>query len=226
MSSILRGRTLSKGIRNEYNGDAAVLRVASPSIAERFPFMLPLLIVIGVIILLILILGVWFFGMYNGLVRRRIASETAWSDIDVQLKRRHDLVPNLVNTVKGYASHEKETLENVIKARSQAVDANGPAASAEAEGMLSSALGKIFALSEAYPDLKANQNFLSLQEELTSTENKIGFARTHYNRTTAGYNEALQTIPTNIVAGMFSFQKRDLFELEDAAERNAPDVQF
>ena len=226
MSSILRGRTLSKGIRNEYNGYAAVLRVASPSIAERFPFMLPLLIVIGVIILLILILGVWFFGMYNGLVRRRIASETAWSDIDVQLKRRHDLVPNLVNTVKGYASHEKETLENVIKARSQAVDANGPAASAEAEGMLSSALGKIFALSEAYPDLKANQNFLSLQEELTSTENKIGFARTHYNRTTAGYNEALQTIPTNIVAGMFSFQKRDLFELEDAAERNAPDVQF
>ena len=226
MSSILRSRTLSKGMLNEYNGDAAVLRVASPSIAERFPFMLPLLIVIGVIILLILILGVWFFGMYNGLVRRRIASETAWSDIDVQLKRRHDLVPNLVNTVKGYASHEKETLENVIKARSQAVDANGPAASAEAEGMLSSALGKIFALSEAYPDLKANQNFLSLQEELTSTENKIGFARTHYNRTTAGYNEALQTIPTNIVAGMFSFQKRDLFELEDAAERNAPDVQF
>ncbi|MDG2031259.1 MAG: LemA family protein [Phycisphaerales bacterium] len=188
--------------------------------------MLPLLIVIGVIVLLVLVLGGWFFGMYNGLVRRRIASETAWSDIDVQLKRRHDLVPNLVNTVKGYASHEKETLENVIKARSQAVDANGPAASAQAEGMLSSALGKIFALSEAYPDLKANQNFLALQEELTSTENKIGFARTHYNRTTASYNEALQTIPTNIVAGMFSFQKRDLFELEDAAERNVPQVQF
>ena len=188
--------------------------------------MFPTLIVLVVVVLFLLIFGGLFFGMYNGLVRKRIASETAWSDIDVQLKRRHDLVPNLVNTVKGYASHEKETLEGVISARSQAVGANGPAASGEAEGMLSAALGKLFALSEAYPDLKANQNFLSLQEELTSTENKIGFARTHYNRTTANYNTALQTIPTNIVAGMFSFAKRDLFELENAAEREAPAVQF
>ena len=178
------------------------------------------------LVLVVLVFGGWFFGLYNGLVRKRIASETAWSDIDVQLKRRHDLVPNLVNTVKGYATHEKETLENVIAARNTAVGADGPAASAEAEGMLSSALGKLFALSEAYPDLKANQNFLSLQEELTSTENKIGFARTHYNRTTAHYNEALQTIPSNIVAGLFSFQKRDLFELDDAAQRDVPDVQF
>ena len=178
------------------------------------------------LVLVVLVFGGWFFGLYNGLVRKRIASETAWSDIDVQLKRRHDLVPNLVNTVKGYATHEKETLENVIAARNTAVGADGPAASGEAEGMLSSALGKLFALSEAYPDLKANQNFLSLQEELTSTENKIGFARTHYNRTTAHYNEALQTIPSNIVAGLFSFQKRDLFELDDAAQRDVPDVQF
>ncbi|MCH2144157.1 MAG: LemA family protein [Phycisphaerales bacterium] len=188
--------------------------------------MFGLIIVIVAVVLVLLVLAGLFFGMYNGLVRKRIASETAWADIDVQLKRRHDLVPNLVNTVKGYASHEKETLEGVIAARSHAVDANGPAASGEAEGMLSAALGKLFALSEAYPDLKANQNFLSLQEELTSTENKIGFARTHYNRTTAGYNTALQTIPTNIVAGMFSFEKRDLFELQDAAEREVPQVQF
>ena len=188
--------------------------------------MLPLLIVIGVIILLILILGGWFFGMYNGLVRRRIASETAWSDIDVQLKRRHDLVPNLVNTVKGYASHEKETLENVVQARNTAVNANGVAETGQAEGMLSSALGKLFALSESYPDLKANQNFLQLQEELTSTENKIGFARTNYNRMTANYNEKRQAIPSNIVASMFNFEKRDLFEIEDASERQVPDVTF
>lgn len=183
-------------------------------------------ILFAIVVVVVLGLIGWFFGMYNGLVRKRIASETAWSDIDVQLKRRHDLVPNLVESVKGYASHEKETLENVIKARNQAVDANGPAASGEAEGMLSAALGKLFALSEAYPDLKANQNFLSLQEELTSTENKISFARTHYNRTTANYNASLQTVPTNIVAGLFSFQKRDLFELDDASEREAPQVKF
>ena len=183
-------------------------------------------IVIIVLAVFALIIIGWFFGMYNSLVRARIASETAWSDIDVQLKRRHDLVPNLVNSVKGYATHEKETLENVIQARNQAASADGPAASGQAEGMLSAALGKLFALSEAYPDLKANQNFLQLQEELTSTENKIGFARTHYNRTTANYNERLQTVPTNIVAGMFSFQKRDLFELEDAGERQVPQVQF
>lgn len=188
--------------------------------------MVVVLLLIGLLVLLVLVVGGLFFGMYNGLVRKRVASETAWSDIDVQLKRRHDLVPNLVNTVQGYASHEKETLENVIQARNQAVGADGPAASAAAEGMLSSALGKIFALSEAYPDLKANQNFLSLQEELTSTENKIGFARTHYNRTTANYNEALQTVPSNIVAGMCGFQKRDLFELEDASQREAPQVKF
>jgi len=185
-------------------------------------------VIIGIVILVVFGLGVigWFFAMYNSLIRARIASETAWADIDVQLKRRHDLVPNLVNTVQGYAAHEKETLENVIQARNQAVGAEGVAASGQAEGMLSAALGKLFALSEAYPDLKANQNFLQLQEELTSTENKIGFARTNYNRTTAGYNERLQTVPTNIVANMFSFQKRDLFEVNDAAEREVPEVKF
>ncbi|MEE2681043.1 MAG: LemA family protein [Planctomycetota bacterium] len=179
---------------------------------------------VGIAFLVILVL--LFFGLYNGLVRARIGSETAWSDIDVQLKRRHDLIPNLVNSVKGYAAHEKETLENVVQARNTAVSADGVAATGQAEGMLSAALGKLFALSEAYPDLKANQNFLQLQEELTSTENKIGFARTNYNRMTANYNEKLQAIPSNIVAGMFNFEKRDLFELEDASERQAPEVQF
>ena len=174
----------------------------------------------------LVVLAIFFFGLYNGLVRARIGSETAWSDIDVQLKRRHDLIPNLVNSVKGYAAHEKETLENVVQARNTAVSANGVAETGQAEGMLSSALGKLFALSESYPDLKANQNFLQLQEELTSTENKIGFARTNYNRMTANYNEKLQAIPSNIVASMFNFEKRDLFELEDASERQAPEVTF
>ena len=177
-------------------------------------------------IALLVVLALFFFGLYNGLVRARIGSETAWSDIDVQLKRRHDLIPNLVSSVKGYAAHEKETLENVVKARNTAVNANGVAETGQAEGMLSAALGKLFALSEAYPDLKANQNFLQLQEELTSTENKIGFARTNYNRMTANYNEKLQAIPSNIVANMFNFQKRDLFEVEDASERQVPEVKF
>ena len=185
-----------------------------------------LLIPIIVVVVVVLFIAVWFFGMYNGLVRARIGSETAWSDIDVQLKRRHDLIPNLVNSVKGYAAHEKETLENVVKARNSAVSANGVAETGQAEGMLSSALGKLFALSENYPDLKANQNFLQLQEELTSTENKIGFARTNYNRMTANYNEKRQAIPSNIVASMFNFEKRDLFEIEDASERQVPDVKF
>ena len=185
-----------------------------------------LLIPIIIIVVVVLFIAVWFFGMYNGLVRARIGSETAWADIDVQLKRRHDLIPNLVETVKGYAAHEKDTLENVIKARNGAVSADGVGATGQAEGMLSSALGKLFALSESYPDLKANQNFLQLQEELTSTENKIGFSRTNYNRMTANYNEKLQTIPTNIVANMFNFQHRDLFEVASAEEREPTQVKF
>ena len=183
-----------------------------------------IIFIAGIILLFVLVF--LFFGLYNGLVRARIGSETAWSDIDVQLKRRHDLIPNLVNSVKGYAAHEKETLENVVKARNSAVSANGVAETGQAEGMLSNALGKLFALSENYPDLKANQNFLQLQKELTSTENKIGFARTNYNRMTANYNEKRQAIPSNIVASMFNFEKRDLFEIEDASERQVPDVTF
>jgi len=181
------------------------------------------LIVIGVLLLLAV---VWVVGIYNGLVRKRVQTENAWSQIDVQLKRRHDLIPNLVNTVKGYASHERETLEAVTKARQQAVDASGVADQAAAENLLTGALRQLFALSEAYPDLKASQNFQQLQEELVSTENKISFARQHYNDTVSRLNTAIQSFPTNVIAGMFNFEEREFFEIEDPAAREVPEVQF
>lgn len=184
----------------------------------------------GLIVLILLIgLGVVLVVIYNRLVALRQTCNQAWGDIDVQLKQRHDLVPNLVETVKGYAKHEKDTLENVIKARQTAIDATSLKGLAEAENLLSGALRQLFALSESYPDLKANQNFLSLQEELTSTENKIGFARQHYNRSVNQYNEATKTFPSNIIAGMFGFSDMNFFELDEAeaaAVKKAPDVQF
>ena len=188
------------------------------------------LVVVGAFVLLLLVV----MGMYNTLVRRRIDVDNAWSQIDVQLKRRYDLIPNLVETVKGYAGHEKGTLEAVIQARNQAVSLSGAgggagasvAQRAEAENALSATLGKLFALSEAYPDLKANQNFSQLQEELTSTENRIGFARQHYNDTVARYEEARQAFPTNMIAGAFNFQHRDYFTVTNAPEREAPKVSF
>ena len=175
------------------------------------------------IVLFLLIAGVY---RYTGLVTKRVRCREAWSQIDVQLKRRYDLIPNLVNTVKGYASHEKETLEAVIQARNSAISAQGVAPQAEAENMLSGALRQLFALSESYPDLKANQNFGQLQEELTSTENKIAFSRQHYNDSSAVYNTARQKFPSNMVAGMFGFEKQDYFELEDPAAREVPKVEF
>ena len=179
-------------------------------------------IVLGGIVLLI---GA---GMYNSLVRLRNRVRNAWAQIDVQLKRRHDLIPNLVETVKGYAGHEKETLENVTKARSQAVQAGGSGvgAQARAEQALSGALGRLMMVVEQYPDLKANQNFLGLQEELTSTENKIGFSRQAYNDQVMKYNTKIQSVPSNIVAGMFNFGEEEFFELEDEAAREAPKVSF
>jgi LemA protein len=181
---------------------------------------------LGVLIVLVVIL----MGMYNGLVRARVDCDNGWAQIDVQLKRRYDLIPNLVETVKGYASHERETLEAVIRARQQAVavtsDSAHAAAKADAENMISQALGRLFALSEAYPQLKADANFRQMQEELTSTENKIGFARQHFNDTVGRYEERRQTFPTNLVAGLFSFSQRDYFELQDAAQREAPKVSF
>ncbi|MHC4294022.1 MAG: LemA family protein [Planctomycetota bacterium] len=179
-------------------------------------------IVLGVIVVLVVAL----IAIYNGLVRKRIRCDEAWSQIDVQLKRRYDLIPNLINTVKGYAAHEKETLERVIEARNAAMAAEGVQKQAEAENMLTGALRQIFALSEAYPDLKANQNFAQLQEELTSTENKIAFSRQHYNDSVAVYNVAREKFPNNMVAGSFGFQKRDYFEIEEPTHREAPKVEF
>lgn len=181
-------------------------------------FLIPLAL-IGVVI-------VWAIGMYNGLVRIRNAVKNAWSQIDVQLKRRHDLIPNLVETVKGYAGHEKKTLEGVIQARSAAVSANGVEAQAKAEQGLSGALGRLMLLAESYPDLKANQNFLSLQEELTSTENKISFARQAYNDSVTVYNTAIETFPNSMIAGATGFQAAQLFQVEVAAEREPVKVSF
>ena len=183
---------------------------------------MPYAIGLGVV-LLFLIGGIYY---YNGLVTKRVRCRNAWSQIDVQLKRRYDLIPNLVETVKGYAAHEKETLERVIQARNQAIAAQGVKQQAEAENFLSGALRQLFALSESYPNLKANENFAQLQEELTSTENKIAFARQHYNDSTAVYNTAREKFPNSVVANMFSFAKRDFFELEEPAQREAPKVQF
>lgn len=178
------------------------------------------LIVLGVVGLI----AFYFISIYNGLIRLRNQKDNAWSQIDVQLKRRHDLVPNLVETVKGYAQHESETLEAVIAARNAAVNANGPAEAGGAEGVLGAALGRLFAVSEAYPDLKANRNFLALQEELTSTENKIGFARQAYNDSTTEYNNAREVFPASLISG--SFQRADLFEISAPAERDVPRVDF
>jgi len=184
--------------------------------------MIGLLIAVGVLVLLVL----WAVGMYNGLVMSRNQVQNAWSQIDVQLKRRHDLIPNLIETVKGYVAHERGTLEAITQARSAAMQATGPAASAKAEGALGDALSKFFLVVENYPDLKANQNFLALQEELSSTENKISFARQFYNDATMSFNTKVQSVPTNIIAGMFNFKVAEFFQVESAAERAVPQVKF
>ncbi len=170
--------------------------------------------------------GLWLVAMYNGLVRLRQEVKNSWAQIDVQLKRRHDLIPNLVETVKGYAGHEKSTLEEVVKARAAAVSAQGVEAQGAAERGLSGALGRLMLIVEQYPDLKANQNFLALQEELTSTENKIGFARQYYNDSVMQYNTRIQVVPANVVAGMCQFRSETFFEIEDQAERAVPQVKF
>lgn len=166
----------------------------------------------------------WLVGAYNKLVSLKNQVVNAWKQIDVQLKRRHDLIPNLVNTVKGAMDFEKSALEAVINARSRAMGAHGVKETAQAEGMLTQALGRLFALAEAYPDLKATGNIAQLQEELTSTENKIAFARQLYNDTSTQYNTAQQQFPTNLVAGLAKAAPADLWEIEDAAERAVPRV--
>lgn len=184
-----------------------------------------LLVVLGIIA----VLAIAIIGMYNSLIKLKNRVDEAWSDIDVQLKRRYDLIPNLVETVKGYAAHEKDTLEKVIQARNSAMQAQsgGDAkAQAEAENMLSSTLKSIFALSENYPDLKANTNFLELQRELSDTENKIQASRRFYNGNVRDFNTKLQMFPTNIIGNMLGFKDRDFFEIEDAKERENVKVSF
>ena len=184
-----------------------------------------LLIVFGVIVLI----GLFVMMVYNRLVALRQTTRQAWGDIDVQLKQRHDLVPNLVETVKGYASHEKETLESVVKARQQAVDASSVKDLAQAENVLSGALRQLFALSESYPDLKANENFLSLQNELADLENKIAAARRFFNNAVSEYNTAREQFPAVILANSFGFNEADFFEVaanERAAVNAAPSVKF
>ena len=184
--------------------------------------------ILWVILGAILLLAILYIAFYNGLIGGRNQVKNAYSQIDVQLKRRHDLIPNLVNTVKGYAAHERETLANVTNARTRAIAADNAGASerGRTENVLTEALGKLFAVAEQYPDLKANTNFLALQEELSSTENKISFARQFYNDSVLGYNNRIEMFPTNIVASWGHFNKEQFFEIDNQTERAVPQVSF
>jgi len=177
-----------------------------------------------ILVIVVVVVLLWAIMRYNGLVTLRNQVANGWKQIDVQLKRRHDLIPNLVNTVKGSMEFEQETLQKVIAARAAAVSATGVADSAAKENALTGALGRLFALAESYPTLKSNENVKQLQEELSSTENKIGFARQFYNDIATKFNIAQQVFPGNIIAGIFSFKPAELFEITDAAERAVPQV--
>jgi LemA protein len=178
-----------------------------------------------IILVVVVLLGLYAVISYNGLVGLRNRIENAWAQIDVQLKRRYDLIPNLVETVKGYASHERETLDAVIQARNAGMNAAGPHEQAEAENQITGALKSLFALSEAYPDLKANQNFAQLQEELTGTEGRIAYARQFYNDTVYRYNTKIQSFPANLLAGAFRFSEREYFQADDES-RGPTQVSF
>jgi LemA protein len=178
------------------------------------------------LLIVLVIIGFIFVTYYNRLVKLRQTVRNAWSDIDVQLKRRHDLVPNLVETVKGYASHEKETLDAVIKARNSAISASGPAEAAAAENQLSGALRQLFALSESYPQLRAVEGFTELQSSLKEIEEAVQNSRRYYNAVVRDYNTTIEQVPSNIVANAFRFQPEEFFELEDRAEREVPKVDF
>ena len=181
-----------------------------------------LYIVLGIVAILIL----WFIAIYNGLVKLRTRTDEAASDIDVQLKRRHDLIPNLINTVKGYAAHEEGVFTKITEARTSAMNAQGVEDKAKAENALSGTLKTLFAVAENYPDLKANANFIELQKELSDTENKIQSARRFYNGNARDLNIKIQTFPSNIIAGMFGFKKKEFFELEGEEEKAVPEVKF
>jgi len=184
--------------------------------------MIPLLVFLAILI----VLGLIVAGMYNGLVQLKVRADNAWSDIDIQLKRRHDLVPNLVETVKGYAAHEKGTFENVARYRSAAMAATSTADRAQAEGQLTQALRGLLAVAEAYPELKANVQFQSLQQSLSELEDALQNSRRYYNAVVRDLNTKIQSFPTNIIAGMFNFQQRQFFEIADASERAVPTVKF
>lgn len=179
-----------------------------------------------VLLVLLILVVVGVVAVYNRLVRLRVQCDNAWADIDVQLKRRHDLIPNIVQTVKGYAAHERDTLEEVVAARNQAMAAEGPAAQAEAEGMLTNALKSLFALSEDYPDLKAAENFRQLQSTLSEIESALQNARRYYNAVVRDFNTKVQQFPSNLVAGTFGFETREFFALAEESERAVPEVEF
>jgi len=182
----------------------------------------------GIVVVLIILVAVLLIlvGLYNSLVRLRKRCDNGWAQTDVQLKRRYDLIPNLVETAKGYLKHEREVLENVTRARQQAIDASGVGDQARAENLLTTTLRSLFAVVENYPDLKASQNMLALHEDLVSTENKISFARQHYNDCVMQYNTTIETVPSNMVARTFGFRPREFFEIEGLGERDAPKVSF
>ncbi len=184
------------------------------------------MIAVFVILAILAIVIIAFIAMYNRFAQLRNQVKNAWAGIEVQLRRRHDLIPNLVETAKGYLAHEKTVLENVVKARQQAVDVSGVKDKMQAENMLTQSLRSLFAVVENYPDLKADRTMMSLQEELTSTENKVAFARNNYNDWVTNLNMAIDRFPTNIIANMFGYKKADLFEIEDASMREAPKVKF
>ncbi len=179
-----------------------------------------------ILIVVVVAVGGYLLVTYNTLIRQRNQVKESWSDIDVQLKRRHNLIPNIVQTVKGYASHERETLDSVTEARANAIKGGSPEEQAQAENMLSSTLKTLFAVSENYPDLKANANFLELQRELSDTENKIQASRRFYNTNVRDYNTKVESVPTNIVAKLFKFMKEEFFELDSEEERAVPEVNF
>ena len=179
-----------------------------------------------IVLIVLALIVIFIIGIYNGLVRLKVQCDNAWSDIDVQLKRRYDLIPNLVETVKGYAAHEKGTLEGVVAARNQAMTAAGPAAKAQAEGMLTAALRQVFALAEAYPQLRAVESFNQLQGTLNSIEDSIQNARRYYNAVVRDFNTKIAQVPSNIIANMFNFKSREFFEITAPAEREVPKVSF
>lgn len=184
------------------------------------------MIVVWIIVAVVVVLAIYLIALYNGLVQKRNRVDNSWAQIEVQLERRRDLIPNLVETVKGYAAHERGTFEAVTQARAAAAGAQGPAQTAAAEGFLSQALGRLFAVAEAYPDLKANVNFLDLQSQLKDTEDKIAISRQVYNDTVLTFNNAIQVFPAVLLAGPLGFAKREFYEVEDAAARVVPTVSF